>query len=353
MSDPYLSALIAEGETIVREASDALSNKAETLTVSIEQADRWHKSAASFISGREPLLVAQIPSFERWQEMVPIHSALSKTLNLLKALEAKAISGPAKQRGKAKQHSSPRSIPKSLEEMFLGLLPSHPFLRAPLIGIVSVAALAILFWSLLPEDTRKQLLDPYVSSARQSFQPAVTGAGQSQPPTTLSIECTPVSLPVHGKHPDSLYSIYLHPDAIDNQLPIYFFGEGPDQTSWPNSNARGAAYKCDLINDTSPIMALSIAFGIDFGIEAGTRQYRTLKVDLPPLRDHKPFVFYVANCTGWAPHVSLPDRAIVRFQGLPEERTVLIESSVHHLGNFGKYLNGTAQSSMFCGMRPQ
>jgi pimeloyl-ACP methyl ester carboxylesterase len=172
------------------------------------------------------------------------------------------------------------------------------------------------------------------------------------PGKTLSLDCTPVNLPVRGKNPDSLYSIYLHPDAVDNQLPKYMFGEGADQESWPNSNSRGLAYKCDLASNTIPLLAINIAFVIDFGPESETRQHRTLKVPIPPLRDHKSFVFYMANCTAWAPRVFLPETAIVRMPGEAKERTISIESLVRGLGGFGKFSNATNQFAMFCGMRP-
>lgn len=168
--------------------------------------------------------------------------------------------------------------------------------------------------------------------------------------TMVSIDCLPVNLPVPGKLTEGLYAIYLHPNALDGQLPYFVFGSLPEATFWPSETSRGAGYKCEILNDGSPLSKLRLAFKVDFGIAAGEMQHRTIDFYLPPGRNNRPVFLYIANCTAWSPHVDLPETAIAQVRGAKEEGKISIEASSRRLDGFGQQDSPT--NPVFCGANP-
>ncbi|OAI49660.1 hypothetical protein AYO43_10380 [Nitrospira sp. SCGC AG-212-E16] len=166
----------------------------------------------------------------------------------------------------------------------------------------------------------------------------------------VSIDCLPVNLPVPGKLGEALHVIYLHPNALDGQLPYFMFGSVPEATFWPSETSRGAGYKCEILNDGSPLSKLRLAFKVDFGSAAGERQHRTIDFYLPPSRNNRPVFLYIANCTAWSPYVDLPETAIAQVRGAKEEGTISIEASSRRLGGFGQQDSPT--NPVFCGANP-
>ena len=166
--------------------------------------------------------------------------------------------------------------------------------------------------------------------------------------TMVSIECVPVLLPLRGRLGDSLNAIYLHPNAV-NQLPYFMFGSAPEATFWPSARARGVGYKCEVINDGSPLSKLELALQVDFGTAAGSQQNRTIEFTLPPSRNNRPFVLHIANCTVWSPHVVLPETGLAQVRGMKGMHNISIGLSARRLAVFGHYSQDSPENAPFCG----
>ncbi len=208
------------------------------------------------------------------------------------------------------------------------------------VGVWACLVLAIYGWNFLAAATKRDT-EQRTQIANQRTQIAELTK------TMVSIDCLPVNLPVQGKLSEALHVIYLHPNALDGQLPYFMFGSVPEATFWPSETSRGAGYRCEILNGGSPLSKLLLAFKVDFGIDAGENQHRTINFYLPPSRNNRPIFLYIANCTAWSPYVDLPETAIGQVRGANHEGTISIEASSRRLGGFGQHDSPT--NPAFCG----
>ena len=167
----------------------------------------------------------------------------------------------------------------------------------------------------------------------------------------VSIECEGVVLPILGRAGNPISAVYLHPNIVIEQLPVVAFSEIPGTaTYWPSIKSRGLGYKCEVINEGSPLSKLRLELQVDFGSTAGKQQYRSIVVPLLAYQNKRPMVLHIVNCTAWSPHVFLPETAIAQVRGTKEERKISIALSARGLGNFGRYPEDSPQNAMFCGI---
>lgn len=142
----------------------------------------------------------------------------------------------------------------------------------------------------------------------------------------LSISCKPETLPLHGKHQESLNVAYLHP-KWGNQVGLFMFGsEGPD-AYWPTINAAGVAYQCTIVNISSyQIAFLFIPFSIKFEKAEQAQRSWTMQVPITAgLAPNDRFVVHLYDNTGWSPEVAPAKTVSGRLLGEEGTRELLVE----------------------------
>lgn len=153
-------------------------------------------------------------------------------------------------------------------------------------------------------------------------------SGSSSDKISVGINCTPDSLPLRGKHGDSLYAIYLHP-KWGNELVKFLYGSEGSSTYWPNMKTTGIAYQCEIVNHgNASLLGLTVLFRVNFRGENRAQRSRTIEIGLPdPIEAHKRFVFYAADDTGWTPKLLLPEEVSARINGESKGRIIQVQYS--------------------------
>ena len=168
--------------------------------------------------------------------------------------------------------------------------------------------------------------------------------------TFVSVSCVNVLQPVEGRRGESLWTIFLHPQARNNQLVSFTFAV--TGAVWPHPNAHGFGYKCEFIKYGGPISQVELALQVDFGSTAGASQNRTIEFGIPWTDNDKPFILYLANCTPWSPYVVFPETGVARMQGTSEKQPISFDLITRRIGGFGIFQE-TVQYPMFCGVDPK
>jgi|SRR5215216_4087817 len=183
-----LLALITEGESILKEASDAHERQGTTATVHIREVVDWHRRAASFVIGASPNLATQVPHFAPYDEFDTILVAISGTLNILRSLTpaplAVSSDGTLPLLSASPSGHTPAKA-KTLSELFIEVfVPKNRFLRFLLASVIGIVAVCALAWSGLPDDTKKEILRPVEKYLGIGQEPPNTGLNRTD--TALS-----------------------------------------------------------------------------------------------------------------------------------------------------------------------
>jgi hypothetical protein len=169
--------------------------------------------------------------------------------------------------------------------------------------------------------------------------------GQTEPPgksssPLVSINCSPDSLPIPGKHPESLFAVYLHPKWGDD-LVKFLYGTVPEAVYWPDRKTFGIVYSCQVTNMSNVKFAsISLLLRVDFRSEARGQKSRTFELGLPiDLDPQQRFIFHIADDSGWDPVVTLPEFVRVRLNGERKSIAVPVEYATRngepmHLAGF-------------------
>jgi hypothetical protein len=185
MRDPVLSALISEGEEILKEAAAANASQSDTETVSIEHVVDWHRRAAAFVAGRHPSLAGQLSTFKPFEPFNKIYATISSTLALLRATPgatqpaqpSNTIMPPSMTTAGQQKPGGISLGAKSFQELFLELIPKTPWVRFIVLPLIGSIALIVLLWSALPDTVKTEILKPMMP---QFFPPAKSGAVETE-----------------------------------------------------------------------------------------------------------------------------------------------------------------------------
>jgi hypothetical protein len=164
--------------------------------------------------------------------------------------------------------------------------------------------------------------------------------------TSVAISCVPVSLPLHRELGQSLWTILLHPDANTETKYFTFVVKG---LAWPHSRYQGYGYKCEFINDGSPISQLYLTLQVDFGDAAGTKRNRIIDFGFPWPHNDKPFELYLANCTAWSPQAEFPETGVAVMRGTNGRQKIYLERITKRMGGFGSF--DAPQYPTTCGLQ--
>ena len=154
--------------------------------------------------------------------------------------------------------------------------------------------------------------------------------------TLLSIDCSPVSLPVPGRHPDSIFAVYLHP-KWGNQLVTFLYGSTQEAMYWPSYIARGIAHRCKIINiGSSRLSGINLILRISYGKDGVGQPSRTGEYRIKDLSPKDSLDIYVTNDTVWSPEVTISELAQGHISGDSKMIAIPIEAQTKGMRYWGK-----------------
>jgi hypothetical protein len=140
---------------------------------------------------------------------------------------------------------------------------------------------------------------------------------------SVTINCTPVAIPLRGKQGDLLYAIYLDP-KWGNQL------VSTPSTSWPTwATPNDTAYRCEVVNNCKlALHGLSVVFMAMFREGAGLPTRREISIISPmSVEPQHSVVFHIADDTKQAQEVIPPESVSARVGDDKERRTIPVRYS--------------------------
>jgi hypothetical protein len=135
---------------------------------------------------------------------------------------------------------------------------------------------------------------------------------------SVSINCSPVAIPLNGAQGDSLYAIYLDP-KWGNQLVF------TPSASWPpGATTNDRAYRCEVVNNGKfALHGLSVVFMTTFREGAGLPTKREIAIISPvSVEPQHSVVFHLADDTKQAQEVIPPESVSARVGDDKERRKI-------------------------------
>lgn len=139
----------------------------------------------------------------------------------------------------------------------------------------------------------------------------------------VTINCTPVAIPLRGEQGDLLYAIYLDP-KWGNRL------VSTPSTSWPTwATPNDRAYQCEVVNNGKfALHGLSVAFMTTFHEGAGLPTKREIVIISPvSVEPQRSVVFHIADDTKQAQEVIPPENVSARVGDDKERRKISVRYS--------------------------
>lgn len=141
-----------------------------------------------------------------------------------------------------------------------------------------------------------------------------------QPQHTVSINCSPVVIPLRGQPGELLYAIYLG----GNQLAV------TPSASWPpGATTNDRAYQCEILNSGKLVLyGLDLVFVVTFRPGSTLPPRREIKIISPvSIEQQRPVTFYIADDTKQAEEVMPPENVSARVGDEQERRTIPVRYS--------------------------
>jgi hypothetical protein len=199
-----------------------------------------------------------------------------------------------------------RNQPKPRADRIIEKLKNHPIVAALVVGAFLIG-----------------LISPF-TDAIDKIQRFFTKPEQH----TVSINCSPVVIPLRGEQGGSLYAIYLDP-KWGNQLVF------TPSASWPAGwTLNDRAYRCEVVNDgTFSLYGLTVVFLATFPTGSALPLTREIAIISPVSVEPKHSVtFYIADDTKRAEEVLPPESVSARVGDEKERRAI----PVHYSTGYGR-----------------